>query len=65
MKPNSAPFRVRFCLTARTERGTASLPYNTLAEAVATADRGDHIAVESGSSGETLTISKNVIVHAR
>ncbi len=47
-----------------TESGTYAQPYNTIAEAVAAAGAGYTICIKGGTTGETLTIDKNVYLEA-
>jgi hypothetical protein len=46
------------------ENGMYDQPYNTLAEGVAAAAAGETICIKAGSSAETPTITKNVILRS-
>lgn len=47
-----------------TELGTYDMPYNTLAEAVTAAGANETICIKAGSSTETLTVIKAVVLRA-
>jgi hypothetical protein len=49
---------------AGTENGTFDRPYNTLAEGVVAASPGNTICMKPGSSPETITITKAVVLRA-